>query len=244
MNYLIVGASGGLGRALCYHFASVGHDLVLVSSDERDLRATASDLTVRFGRRVKTVPAELGGDETYLEDVASAADDLGELDGLLFPVGAVVSEDTGGLGPESTEWLVRTNFLSIVNAVARLLPSMKARAKGVIVGFGSVAGARGRGANVVYAASKRALESYFESLRHSCSDRDLIVQFYVLGYLDTTLASGRTSLLPKASPERLAHRVLRDLHRDVGVVYFPWYWRSLCFALRWTPWFVFKKVRF
>jgi short-subunit dehydrogenase len=81
-----------------------------------------------------------------------------------------------------------------------------------------VAATRGRATNVVYSASKRALQTYFEGLRHASVGTPVRVQFYVVGYLDTNLAFGRRTLLPRADPEGLAARVVRDLDRDVGIV--------------------------
>ena len=55
--------------------------------------------------------------------------------------------------------------------------------------------------NVAYSAAKRALASFFESLRHACADTGVAVQFYVLGYMDTELGrrtSGARS--PRATP--------------------------------------------
>lgn len=93
--------------------------------------------------------------------------------------------------------------------------------RGVIVGFGSVAAVRGRSYNMSYSAAKRALESYFESLRHALSERDIRVQFYVAGFLDTNLAYGVRTHLPKADPHRLADEVVRQLGKDIGMRYFP-----------------------
>ena len=44
MNYLIVGASSGLGRDLAYKFAENSNNLILVSRDERDLKVLKSDI--------------------------------------------------------------------------------------------------------------------------------------------------------------------------------------------------------
>ncbi len=66
MTYVIVGASSGLGRAIAEVFAAAGHNLVIVSSDRRDLLALASDLTIRNGVRVVSVEADLGGEGDYL----------------------------------------------------------------------------------------------------------------------------------------------------------------------------------
>ena len=56
---IVVGASAGLGRALAGELAAAGHDLVVVSSDARDLEALASDLRIRHGVRVVTAPSDL-----------------------------------------------------------------------------------------------------------------------------------------------------------------------------------------
>ncbi len=244
MSHLILGASGGLGRALCYRFAADRQDLVIVASDERDLNALKSDLEIRFGIRVCAVAADVSGALGYRDSLKAAVGELTPLRGLLFPIGAVSSEDTGDLDRESAERLLRVNFLSVVDTVSLFLPSIRANGGGAIVGFGSIAGVRGRGANVIYSASKRALESYFESLRHLCARTGPLVQFYVVGYLDTSLSAGRTKLFPKASPVRLADRVARNLDRDFGSVHYPWFWGPVCSVLRSMPWFFYKRMQF
>jgi short-subunit dehydrogenase len=244
LSHLVLGASGGLGRALCDRLAAARNDLVVVASDERDLKAMKSDLELRFDVRVIPVAADVCDPIGYGERLQAAVAQVSPLRGLLFPIGAVLSGDAGTLDRDSAERLVRVNFLSVVDTVALFLPSLRSGHGSAIVGFGSIAAVRGRGANAVYSASKRALESYFESLRHICATTGPNVQFYVVGYLDTSLSAGRTRVFPKASPARLAHRVVRDLGHDIGRVYFPWYWRPLCSALRWTPWFLYKRMRF
>jgi short-subunit dehydrogenase len=244
VTYVVVGASAGLGRALADRFAAAGHGLVLVASDARDLDAMASDLSLRHGVGVRTVAADLAAGDGYLDRVATAAEALGGPDGLLFPVGANATGDDGRLDAGSATRLMRVNFLAVAAAIAHFLPTLRRRPRSVIVGFGSVAATRGRGANVVYAASKRALESFFESLRHACAGGPVTVQFYVLGYLDTNLAFGVRTPLPKADPGRLSERVLRGLGRDVGVVYYPAFWRPVCALLRWVPWVLFRRLRF
>ena len=69
---------------------------------------------------------------------------------------------------------------------------------------------------MIYAASKRALQTWFEGLRHACAGTPVRVRFYVLGYLDTNLAFGRRTLLPRADPARLAARVVREPGRARG----------------------------
>jgi decaprenylphospho-beta-D-erythro-pentofuranosid-2-ulose 2-reductase len=241
---IVVGASAGLGRALAGELASAGHDLVLVSSDARDLAALASDLRIRHGVRVKDVPLDLGGEPSGVERLGEAVAALGSADALLLPVGWTAARDDATIDASVAERLARTNFLSVAAVVGRFLPALQRRPRASVVGFGSVAGIRGRGANVFYAASKRALETYFESLRHTCAGTPVRVSFYVLGYLETNMAFGRRTLLPRADPARLAERVVRDLGRREGVQYHPRAWRLVAAVLPFVPFSVYKRLKF
>ena len=243
MIAVVVGASAGLGRALAVELAAGGHDLVLVSSDPRDLEALASDLRIRHGVRVTAVPCDLGGERSGVERLGEAVAELGSPDALLLPIGWTAASDDTTLDEGRAERLVRTNFLSVAAVVGRFLPELQRRPRASVVGFGSVAGARGRGSNVFYAASKRALETYFESLRHACAGTPVRVSFYVLGYLETNLAFGRRTLLPRADPARLAARVVRGLGRREGVLYHPRAWRLVAAALPLVPFSVYRRLK-
>lgn len=244
MTWVVVGASAGLGRALATRLARDRRDLVLVASDARDLDALAADLSIRFGAAARTVAHDAADHAGLAAAIAEAIPGDGTIDGLLFPIGLSTEDDDGFAGPEQAERLVAVNFLCAASVCGRLLPRLLAQGQGVVAGFGSVAAVRGRGRNVVYAASKRALESYFESLRHLGEARGLRVFFYVLGYLDTGLAYGKTLLLPKADPDAVADRVISDLAGPGGRRHCPWWWAPITGLVRALPWPLFKRMRF
>jgi len=244
MNYVVVGASAGLGRRLAEDLARRGSNLTIVSSDHRDLDAIAGDLRIRYGVEVKTLEVDLGQERIPVELLVEQSSILGKLDGLIVPVGSVYSDDYPDLDTERIHRLVRVNFLSIAKIVQAFLPLLRSSPGSCVTGFGSVAATRGRCANVHYSASKRALESYFQSLRHCEVRSGIIVQFYTLGYLDTSLAYGLKLPFAKADPGLLSSLVIENLHKDIGFVYYPKYWRLVCAALRMTPWFIQKRMRF
>lgn len=244
MTYLVVGASAGVGRGLAARFAAAGHDLVLVASDERDLAAMAADLGIRHGVRVCWVAADVGAGDAYLERIALACTEMGGLDGLLLPVGMVADDDDCSFDLRRTTRLTAVNFGAIVAIVTRFLPELTACPRATVVGFGSVAATRGRKRNVAYSAAKRALESFFESLRHACVCSPVTVQLYVLGYVDSSLTIGLRTRIPMGTPEGVGDLVLGNIHRDVGTVYYPWFWRYLCLLVRHSPWWIFKRHAF
>ena len=164
MTYVIVGAAAGVGRALATRFAAAGHDLLLVASEDRDLRATAADLAIRHGVRARWVAADAAAYRTCAERIATAADELGGFDGVLFPIGAVAATDDCRFDPDRTARLLDVNFSAVAAITTRLLPHLLTRPRATIVGFGSVAATRGRSKNVAYSAAKRALASFFARL--------------------------------------------------------------------------------
>ena len=244
MTYIIVGGSAGLGRAIAKKFASEKNDLIIISSDLRDTKALASDLEIRYGVNVIPLQLSLSKDQIRFKEVDDALENLSELEGLILPVGFNHSNDIPGIDDKSFSELVNTNFTSVCLYINHFLPILKKLPDTTIIGFGSIAAIRGRSLNAAYAASKRALESYFESLRHFVADSPLTVQFYMIGYLDTNLSFGADMTLFKpAQVDRLADIVFNNRLQDFGTTSYPKYWKIIKILLPIVPWSVFKKFK-
>jgi short-subunit dehydrogenase len=239
----VIGATAGVGRALAEALARRGHHLLITASDARDLDALGAHIALAHGVSVQTAAVRVG-DDGWLAAMTQALERFGPPDALLFPIGVSSALDDGTLPAQAARVLWEVNFTAIVDIVAQVLPAMRERGSGHIVGFGSVAQDRGRGTNVVYAAAKRALTSYFESLRHLVSDTDIRVQLYQLGYVDTQQTFGKRLLFPASSPRYVAERVVNRMGGSGGVYYLPGYWRLVTAALRWTPWALFRRLKF
>ncbi len=244
MSWLVVGASSGLGRALAERLALDGRDLLLVSSDARDLEALAADLRITRGVCVRILAADAADHAELAARLGEAVSPEETVDGLLFPLGMVSDQDQGPLAAATAAELVAVNFLAVASVVSVFLPRLLAQGRGVVVGFSSVAAVRGRSRNLVYAAAKRALESYLDGVRHLAQPQGLCVGYYVLGYLDTNLAWGRRLPLRRADPRKVAERVCRELGRCRGRRYHPRWWAAVSSILRALPWAVFSRLRF
>jgi len=243
--YIIVGGSSGVGRAIAEIFASKGHDLVLVSREGRDTHAVALDLMLRFGISAKAVKLDLADSQPDFSEILEAVDSAGEhFKGMLVPAGTVIETDTLEIEKSAIDGLFRVNCLSICSLVSELLKRTHKDSVISLVGFGSIASVRGRGSNMIYSAAKTAMRFYFESLRHACVDRNVVVQFYVLGYMDTNLAFAYNVPLPKGAPKELAQRVYRDIHKDIGVSFFPRYWLIIAMIIKLIPWPIYKYLKF
>jgi len=245
VTFLIVGGSSGVGRASAERFAAGRHPICIVSSDRRDSLALASDLSLRWSIEAEAVEVDLALPRPPLVELDAALSRLPPLRGILLCAGTTRADDRPGQTAADQEAITRVNYLAGCEIVNRYLPLLRrAGAEGLIVGFGSIAAARGRSRNAGYAAAKRALRTYFESLRHELAAAGVIVQFYTLGYIDTNLSFGHKIPLAGASPRSLAERVYRRAGKDFGHAYYPPFWGPVCVAVRLLPWRIFRRLSF
>jgi decaprenylphospho-beta-D-erythro-pentofuranosid-2-ulose 2-reductase len=243
VTVLIIGASAGLGRALAEEAARRSHDVLLVASDERDLEAICRDLVLSRQIRAEYAACDLGHSEESRQVISAAASQFGPIDVVLLPAGFARDDDNGLLPHEASQTIVNINLFTQTCVLAALWPALELRPSACIVGFGSIAAIRGRRRNVLYAAAKRGLASFFESLMHKAADTSIRVHFYHVGYLNTTQTAGKDLPVPKASPRAFA-RVVFDrmpaaFHRPA---YYPAYWRWLALLIRWMPWPLYRKI--
>ena len=244
MTFIIVGASAGLGRSLAEKFASEKHDLILISTDMRDLIPLKSDLEIKFN--VKIIPIEISFKKIPVDFsiITQALSGISPLEGILFPLGYFDINDTPELNDTLAIEIFNANLISICLMINHFLKLLRER-KSTIIGFGSVAAIRGRTKNAIYSASKRGLGSFFESLRHYTQNSNVVTQFYVLGYLDTNSSFGQNTFLFKpADIKKLSDMVYSNRFKDFGVMVYPKEWKLVKLILPFVPWKFFKKINF
>lgn len=242
MTAIVVGASSGLGRALSVELARNGHPLLLIASDARDLEALAGDIRLRSKVAVQTLAMDLAATADPGSQVLQALTELPPPSSLLLTIGMSRSDDDGSLPVAAIGQLLAINLHAPLAIAHALLPGLL-ETRGAIVGFGSIAGARGRSRNIVYAAAKRGLETFFESLRHRHQPSALRVQFYRLGFLRSNLTFGMKLPLPAAEPADVARKVVAKLARGSFDRYEPRWWGLIALVIRCLPWFAFRKMK-
>lgn len=244
MTAVVIGASAGVGRALSEALAAQGQALVLVASDAEDLDMLGRHLRTVHGVAVQTVAVDAADPAACTARVAEAAAHFSDVDQLYFPIGASRRDDLAQLGARDILIILNSNLAIVMAITAHFLPRLQQQPSARIVGFGSIAGVRGRKNNIVYSAAKRGLESYFESLRHLSVSSHVTVQFLRLGYVDSQQSFGQRLLFPVVSPAQVADHVIATADQDFGTRYFPRFWRLIALMVAWLPWPIYKKLNF
>ena len=242
MKSVIVGGTAGLGREIATILAEQGHSILIIGKDKKDVDSSVADLQIRYGKDVYGIAVDASNHYIFSETLTAASLIFGNINYLFLPIGASDQQDNADIEITKFNEIMSSNFFSVVLAVKVFRSKFNIEEESAIIGFSSISAIRGRDNNVIYAASKRALESYFESLRMIFSDTRTLVKFYRIGYLDTNQAYGKRLLFPKANPEKAARKIVSRLNKPRLVTYLPRYWKVISILVKIAPIGLYKKI--
>lgn len=247
LSCLIVGASSGLGREIAGRLAIGGHNLVLVARDTADIDAVASDLIIRFGVQVSTIVVDLLTEFDAKELVERASSMLGgTINHSYLVAGGAFEDDCAPSSDSAIERSIRLNFTSVAKLLSALANNNAVNACNLITVISSIASSVPRSNNASYTASKIALESYAQSVRHSSFQKRkrLRLRIIRLGFMDSIFSYGLRSPFPIADPKDVATYLVASAESNEGMEYYPKFWLLVTLILRSLPWFIFKRIKF
>lgn len=226
-TYWIVGASEGLGRAVAHALSRVGVNLVLSARSADRLEGLAAELPGR-ARAVAM-------DVTDADSVRRAAEQAGDIDGMIYLSGAYWPFGARDWhGEERTGQAVamaEVNFVGALRTVGAVVGPMVARGHGHIVLTGSLAGFRGLPGAIGYCPSKAGIMSLAESMRADLRGSGVDVQLVNPGYVRTRLTDKNDFRMPAImEPEDAARQIFEHMSGDAFRRSFP-FWFSTIFRV-------------
>ncbi|HRZ43320.1 MAG TPA: SDR family NAD(P)-dependent oxidoreductase [Bacteroidales bacterium] len=248
----ITGAASGIGEAMARQLSGVASLLIISDLNAERLLALKPELE----KGITTVDA-LPFDLSNRTEVEKAADKVlatyGGVD-LLINNGGISQR---GLFYETTEEVDRRimeiNFFSYVVLTKKMLPPMLAQGFGHIAATSSMTGKFGFPLRSSYAASKHAVQGYFETVGLELYDRGIRVTVASPGRIRTNISvnalSGEGTRYGQMDPgqaggmpaEKCAARYLRAIRRDQWEVYIGYNEILMIWFKRYLPW-LFRKL--
>jgi short-subunit dehydrogenase len=237
---LLLGAGSDIATALARKYASLGYHVQLAARSAGRLQPLVSDLGIRHGISASLHEFDASLFATHASFWAG-----------LQPQPDITCCIFGYLGDQSraeTDWdesvkILHANFTGAVSILNIVANDYAARGKGVIVGFSSVAGERGRASNYLYGSAKAGFTAYLSGLRNRLSKQDVRVLTVKPGFVYTRMTEGMP--LPPmltASPEQVANAVVKAVKDQRNVIYVKWFWRWIMFIIKSIPESIFKKL--
>lgn len=210
-NILITGATGGFGQATARLFAAEGYFVGLVDLDEGKLAALAEELGGR--ERAYYHALDVTDEEGAREVAAAYAAAAGGGIQVLFNnagISAVGAFDDVEIARQRR--VLEVNLFGVFNVTHACLPYMKGTPGAHVINVSSASAIHGNPELVAYAATKRALLSFSESLDISLRGTGVAVSDMLPMYARTGIVTDvahlhRKNPEIKLTPEDVAEEV-------------------------------------
>jgi len=179
----ITGASDGIGAALARALSAEGARLVLTARNRDKLQAVAEACT-----EAAVIPADLANEADFEALAQRAIQAFGHLDALVNNAGVGQRGTALDTALPVVREIMEINFFAPVALTQAVVPHFIERGSGRVAVTSSLAGFIGTPARSTYAASKHAVQGWFESLRAELHGTGVGVTVFVPGYIRTDIS--------------------------------------------------------
>ncbi len=221
-NYLITGATSGIGEALARALIARGDNVIGTGRRQQRLEALQAEL----GERFHGVPM----------DVTQLDESIGQFERIFreVRVDVVILNAGVSLRGEDLDWkrdatIVETNALAFTAQAACALRHFLERGGGHLVGISSVAGQLVSADGAAYCATKAFVSRYLRGLRLRVQKAGLAREVFITdlrpGFIETPMIETRQGgVFWAISAERCAEIMLRLMDRRARCAYVPRRW--------------------
>jgi 3-oxoacyl-[acyl-carrier protein] reductase len=216
---LITGGAGGIGSAICRKFAESGYSVIITYNSDKNKAEKLLNSLPEGNHAIFLAPntdaKRLKELTEFIEEKYRKLDVLVNNAGITTPV---KHDDLDGLSDEWIDKILQTNVRGTFAMIRAMKPFLEKSEEALIVNISSVSAISGIGSNVIYCASKAAIDSITRSLARAFAPKIRVVSVspgWVLGdytqnvdpvYLQTQI--DKTPLGRLAIAEDVANTVL------------------------------------
>ncbi|XP_069672235.1 dehydrogenase/reductase SDR family protein 7-like [Periplaneta americana] len=189
---MITGASSGLGESLAHSFYKAGCRVILSARRQNELERVRNDL-LAMHVTVPThppviLPLDLSDLNSLPERITQALAIFGHIDVLIHNGGISNRGDILSTNVDVAIKVMVVNYFGQMALTKAVLPSMIDRRSGHIVTISSVQGRIAIPYRSAYAASKHALQAFYDTLRAEIAKYNITVSVISPGYIATAMS--------------------------------------------------------
>ena len=194
---LITGGGSGIGRALAEAFHARGNQVIIAGR-----RQAALDEVARANPGIATAVLDASDAGDIARFAAQVGRDHPALNVLINNAGIMQAEDwrADRVDLDTAEATIATNLLAPIRLTAALLPVLRRQATSTMVTVSSGLAFVPKAATPTYSATKAAIHSFSESLRHQLRGTGVDVIEIAPPYVQTALTGAHQAGDPLAMP--------------------------------------------
>jgi 3-oxoacyl-[acyl-carrier protein] reductase len=185
---LVIGATGGIGRAVAEHLKEQGHQVLLAARTEDRLQALSSTLGCASRAADTRDAAQTEALLTWANDEALHG---GPLDGVVHAVGSILLKPVHRTSDQDWSDTILQNLTTAFH-VTRAATPLLARQGGALVLFSTAAARLGLPNHEAIAAAKAGVEGLARSAAATWATRGVRVNVVAPGLVDTPLSTHLT----------------------------------------------------
>ncbi|MCG6969572.1 MAG: SDR family NAD(P)-dependent oxidoreductase [Gammaproteobacteria bacterium] len=207
---LITGGASGIGFALAKAFIESKNTVIICGRDRDKLHAAKEQLP-----QLTTFYCDITKTQDLSELQAQLSTRFPKLNMLINNAGMQQSIDFTGTGVDETriDREIDTNLTAHIKLTNRLLPLLSSQDTSRIVFIGSALGRVTKHSTPIYSATKAAVHSFAESLRHQLANTSTKVTEVIPDLVATSMTQDRQNT-KKMHPATLAKSVLRGIRKN------------------------------
>ncbi len=206
---LVVGGSGGIGRAVCVEFARHGWAVGVHYTRRLQEAETTAELVAQAGGTASLWQADVRDAAQVRTMVDRYAEERRRLDALIVGSGVDGTGLVLRMTPEQWGEAVDVNLTGVFHCLQSAGRIMTAHRRGSIVVLASFVGFQGQTGQAAYAASKAGTMGLVRAAAYEWGEANVRVNALCPGWHDTALTSG---LMPAVLPSD--HALRRFVDRD------------------------------
>ncbi|MFT5220301.1 MAG: NAD(P)-dependent dehydrogenase (short-subunit alcohol dehydrogenase family) [Planctomycetota bacterium] len=187
-NFVVTGASSGIGRALAGYLADAGGSVVLVARRESELDSAAHSIREQGGQ-ADYLSADLS-DRSTLPDLAWACKakfDSGIVDGVINAAGVNLREPVDQVSLESWDLTLNLNLATPFFFTREFIPEMRAQKFGRVINIASLQSTRAFPNGLAYGASKGGICQLTRAMAEAWSGDGICCNAIAPGFFPTEL---------------------------------------------------------
>ncbi|MGA2185116.1 MAG: 3-oxoacyl-ACP reductase family protein [Bryobacteraceae bacterium] len=196
---LVTGASRGIGRSVALALAEAGADVVINCRASSGAAHELERQVVALGRRAVTIEADVSSASEVERLVRTAEERLGGIDVLVNNAGIARVQKLAEITEHDWDELIAVNLKSCFLVTQAVLPGMRARRWGRIIGISSVAAHLGGVVGPHYAASKAGMLGLTHYYAAALAGEGITANAISPALIDTDMVRAN----PNATPARI-----------------------------------------
>jgi short-subunit dehydrogenase len=219
---LITGASSGIGEATARQLARDGFTVILAARRAALLDKLVSELA-QANANAYAIPTDMTQPAQIEALAQQALQQCGRVDVLVNNAGVGEQAKAYEASDATIEFILRTNFVSVIQLTRALMPQMLARNCGHVINVASVSGYVTVPGSSIYAASKHALRAWNDGLRRDLRGTHVCASLVSPGFIRTPMTEGIAAPMP--GPEAVANAISSLIKRPKREVIVPGIYR-------------------